>query len=149
MQRWDLFTQQTYIFECTFCWFLRFLYPFLPLQPLARASPCPHVAHRAGRNGRRKTCSPGCLPTGRCREKLAPTHIMNNIRWIEALSLYDGKSTIFCGSSVALAPNPLNIQANKNAQEPYGARWPVLLHCRLFQPRPLPKGTLTNGSKQF
>jgi hypothetical protein len=36
-----------------------------------------------------------------------------NIRCIEALSLYEGKSTIFCGSSVALAPKFPDIQAGR------------------------------------
>ncbi|CAG8172107.1 unnamed protein product, partial [Penicillium nalgiovense] len=59
------------------------------------------------------------------------------------------RSNIFCGSSVALPPKLPNVQANKNYQATYGARWSIAVHSRLFQPRPLPKGTLTNDFKQL
>ncbi|CAI7670046.1 unnamed protein product [Penicillium palitans] len=83
---------------------------------------CPHVAQPAGQNGKRKIFSLGWMPIGTCRGKPSPPHIMNNIRWIEALSLYEGKSTIFCGSSVALAPKFPDVQANKSDQATCGAR---------------------------
>jgi hypothetical protein len=63
----------------------------------------------------------------RCRGKPAPTHIMNNIRWTEALSLCEGKSALFCASNVALAPNRVSIQAIEAEQELI-ARPAVTLH---------------------
>lgn len=48
---------------------------------------CPLEARWPGRNGRKRTFSPGWTLIGRCREKPAPTHTMNNIRWTEGLSL--------------------------------------------------------------
>ena len=87
-------------------------------------------------------------PIGRCRGKPAPTHIMNNIRWTEALSLYEGKCTIFCASNVALVPDRLSIQAIETEQELFVARSAVGLHWQLSQIKGLRKATLKNGFKQ-
>ncbi|OGE46483.1 hypothetical protein PENARI_c146G00329 [Penicillium arizonense] len=89
------------------------------------------------------------MPIGSCRGKLSPTHTMKNIRCIEALNLYEGKSTIFCESRVALAPNLPRIEANQSEQALCDALWLIALHSRVFQRRPLPKGTSTNVFKQF
>lgn len=66
------------------------------------------------------TYSPGWMLIGTCRGKHSPTHIISDIRWIQALGLYKGKSTIFCGSSVALTPKLPDVQAKKSDQEAYG-----------------------------
>ena len=49
-------------------------------------------------------------------------HIMNNIRWTEALSLYEGKCTISYTSNVALVLDRLSIQAIETEQELFVAR---------------------------
>lgn len=106
-------TQQICTFEFTLCCFL---HPFFPLLPIAWASTYHHVAHRAGWNGRIRIFSLGLMPIGSCRGKPASTHTMNSIGWPEALDLYEGKSTIFCESAVALAPDLLIVQTIKTTK---------------------------------
>ncbi|KZN94006.1 hypothetical protein EN45_041940 [Penicillium chrysogenum] len=55
---------------------------------------------------------------------------MNNIRWTEALSLCEGKSTIFCASNVALVPDRLSTQAIQaiQAEQERIARPAIRLH---------------------
>jgi hypothetical protein len=111
-------------------------------------APCPHGAKQSGQNGRRKTFFLGSMHTGRFRGKPAPTHIMNNIRCAEALSLYEGKNTIFCASNVVLVQNCLSMQGIETRQEPLVDRWAEKLHWKRFQRKGLPKVTLQNGFTQ-
>ena len=66
----------------------------------------------------------------KARGKPAPTHILHNIRWTEALSLCEGKGTIFCASNVALVPDRLSIQAIQatQAEQELIARPAIRLH---------------------
>ena len=91
---------------------------------------CPLEARWPGRNWRESTFSPGWTLIGRCRGKPAPTHILHNIRWAEALSLCEGKSTIFCASNVELVPDRSSIQAIQaiEAEQQLIARPAVRLH---------------------
>jgi hypothetical protein len=75
-------------------------------------------------------------------------HIMNNIRWTEALNLYEGKCTIFCASNFALVPDRLSIQAIETEQELFVARWAVGVHWQPSLIKGLRKATLKSGFKQ-
>jgi hypothetical protein len=88
------------------------------------------------------------MPIGRYRGKPAPTHIMNNIRWTEALSLYEGKCTISCASNVALVPDRLSIQAIETEQELFVARLAAGVHWQPSKIKGLRKATLKSGFKQ-
>lgn len=64
---------------------------------------------------------------------------MNNIRWTGALSLCEGKITIFCANNVALVPDRLSMRPIKTKKE-LGARSAVRLHWRISQAGGLHKG---------
>jgi hypothetical protein len=73
---------------------------------------------------------------------------MNNTRCAEALSLYEGKNTIFSAGNVAFVPDCLSIQEIEARQEPLVARWAKEIPWKFFQRKGLPKVTLQNGFKQ-
>jgi hypothetical protein len=106
-----------------------------------------HVAHAAGQDGKRKTFSLGWMPIGACRGKPCPTHIMASAEYgtfsLVKTQRFDLPDILHNMRRTGLSTT------NKSEQATCGARWSIAVHGQLCQTIPLPKGTLTNGFRQF